>query len=70
MLTALEQLPRDAEVLAMEAGCDQYCEIELDGVELQGEPGLSTSARDPATPLRPSMTKSPPPQLTCQGRFV
>jgi len=30
MLTALQRLPRDAEVLAMEAGCDQYCEIELD----------------------------------------
>ena len=36
MLTALQRLPRDAEVLAMEAGCDQYCEIELDDVELQG----------------------------------
>jgi hypothetical protein len=28
---------RDAEVLAVEAGCDQYCEIELDDVELQGD---------------------------------
>jgi hypothetical protein len=37
MLTALQRLPRDAEVLAMEAGCDQYCEIELDDVELQGD---------------------------------
>jgi hypothetical protein len=36
MLTALQRLPRDAEVLAMEAGCDQYCEIELDDVEWQG----------------------------------
>jgi hypothetical protein len=24
-------------VLAMEAGCKQYCEIELDDVELQGD---------------------------------
>jgi hypothetical protein len=30
MLTALQRLPRDAEALAMEAGCEQYCEIELD----------------------------------------
>jgi hypothetical protein len=37
MLAALQRLPRDAEVLAMEAGCDQYCEIELDDVELQGD---------------------------------
>ena len=36
MLTALQRLPRDAEVLAMEAGCEQCCEIELDDVELQG----------------------------------
>jgi hypothetical protein len=36
LLTALQRLPRDAEVLAMEAGCEQYCEIELDDVELQG----------------------------------
>jgi hypothetical protein len=35
MIAALQRLPRDAEVLAMEAGCDQYCEIELDDVELQ-----------------------------------
>jgi hypothetical protein len=34
MLTALQWLPRDAEVLAMEASCDQYCKIELDDVEL------------------------------------
>jgi len=37
MLTALQRLPRDAEVLAMEAGCKRYCEIELDDVELQGD---------------------------------
>ena len=38
MLAALQRLPRDAEVLAMEAGCGQYCEIELDDVELQRDP--------------------------------
>ena len=37
MLAALQRLPRDAEVLAMEAGCKRYCEIELDDVELQGD---------------------------------
>jgi hypothetical protein len=34
LLTAPQRLPRDAEVLAMEAGCERSCEIELDDVEL------------------------------------
>jgi hypothetical protein len=29
MLTALQTLPRDAELLAFEAGCEDYCEREL-----------------------------------------
>jgi hypothetical protein len=36
MLTTLQQLPRDAEVLAFEAGCEEYCEREVDEVEWQG----------------------------------
>ena len=36
MLTALQTLPRDAELLAFEAGCEDYCEREVDEVELQG----------------------------------
>jgi hypothetical protein len=37
MLAALQQLPRDAELLAFEAGCEQYCEREVDDeVEWQG----------------------------------
>jgi hypothetical protein len=36
MLTALQQLPRDAEVLAFEAGCEEYCEREVDEAEWQG----------------------------------
>jgi hypothetical protein len=36
MLTALQKLPRDAELLAFEAGCEDYCERELDTVEWQG----------------------------------
>jgi hypothetical protein len=28
-------LPRDAEVLAFEAGCEHYCEREVDEVEWQ-----------------------------------
>jgi hypothetical protein len=36
LLTQLQYLPRDAEVLAMEAGCEEYCERELDLVELEG----------------------------------
>jgi hypothetical protein len=36
MLTALQMLPRDAELLAFEAGCEDYCEREVDEVEWQG----------------------------------
>jgi hypothetical protein len=36
MLVTLQRLPRDAEVLAMEAGCEEYCEREVDEVEWQG----------------------------------
>ena len=36
MLTALQTLPRDAELLAFEAGCEDYCEREVDEVEWQG----------------------------------
>jgi hypothetical protein len=43
MLTALQRLPRDAEVLAMEAGCEQYCEIELDDVELRATGSICIS---------------------------
>src|SRR5512133_2650236 len=35
MLTALQTLPRDAELLAFEAGCED-CEREVDEVEWQG----------------------------------
>ena len=36
MLTALQTLPRDAELRAFEAGCGDYCEREVDEVEWQG----------------------------------
>jgi hypothetical protein len=36
MLRALRVLPRDAEPLAFEAGCEDYCEREVDEVEWQG----------------------------------
>jgi hypothetical protein len=37
MLRQLQQLPQDAEVLAFEAGCEEYCEREVDEVEWQGD---------------------------------
>jgi hypothetical protein len=37
MLTTLQQLPKDAEVLAFEAGCEEYCEREVDEVDWQGD---------------------------------
>jgi hypothetical protein len=36
MLASLQRLPRDAELLAFEAGCEDYCEREVDEVEWQG----------------------------------
>jgi hypothetical protein len=30
MLTALQALPRDAELLTFEAACEEYCEREVD----------------------------------------
>jgi hypothetical protein len=37
MLATLQQFPRDAEVLAFEAGCEEYCEREVDEAERQGD---------------------------------
>ena len=36
LLAQLQHLPRDLEVLAFEAGCEDYCEREVDELELQG----------------------------------
>jgi hypothetical protein len=36
LLTGLQHLPHDLEVLAFEAGCEEYCEREVDELELQG----------------------------------
>jgi hypothetical protein len=36
MLAELQYLLRDAELLAFEAGCEDYCEREVDEVEWQG----------------------------------
>jgi hypothetical protein len=30
LLAHLRQLPRDAELLALEGGCEEYCEREVD----------------------------------------
>jgi hypothetical protein len=36
LLAGLQHLPRDLEVLAFEAACEDYCEREVDELELQG----------------------------------
>jgi hypothetical protein len=36
LLAALQRLPRDAELLAFEPGCEDYCEREVDEVEWHG----------------------------------
>ena len=35
LLAGLQHLPRDLEVLVFEAGCEDYCEREVDELELQ-----------------------------------
>jgi hypothetical protein len=30
LLTSLQRMPKDAELLAFEAGCEDYCEREVD----------------------------------------
>ena len=37
LLTALQTLPRDAELLAFETGCDDDCERDVDEVHWQGD---------------------------------
>jgi len=36
LVATLLRLPKDGEVLAFEAGCEDYCEREVDEVEWQG----------------------------------
>jgi hypothetical protein len=36
LLATLQRLPKDIEVLAFEAACEDYCEREVDEVEWQG----------------------------------
>jgi hypothetical protein len=36
LLTALRTFPGDVELLAFEAGCEDYCEREVDEMEWQG----------------------------------
>jgi hypothetical protein len=36
LLAQLQHLPRDLEVLTFEAECEEYCEREVDELELQG----------------------------------
>jgi hypothetical protein len=50
LLASLQRLPRDAELLAFEAGCEVYCEREIDEVECQGGlvyPHLGARRDDP-----------------------
>lgn len=54
LLTALQALPQDAELLAFEAGCEDYCEREL------GRLSQATRQRPApqlgASPARPLVT--------------
>jgi hypothetical protein len=37
MVATLQHLPRDADVLAFEPGCEAYCQREVDELEWQGD---------------------------------
>jgi hypothetical protein len=37
LLTKLKRLPRDTELLALELGCEQYCERVVDEVQWQAD---------------------------------
>jgi hypothetical protein len=53
LLAELQRLPRDAELLAFEAGCEEYCEREVDEVEWQaGRVYLHLGARHDDAPRR------------------
>ena len=48
LLTAVHALPRDAELLGFEAGCEDYCEREVDDyLGLPSTPSLSSTRRAP-----------------------
>jgi len=52
-LAELQHPPRDLEVLAVEAGCEDYCEREVDELERQGGRGyLHLGARRDDPPRR------------------
>jgi hypothetical protein len=58
MLAELQRLPRDAELLAFEAGCEEYSEREVDEVEAR-RPGIPASwgpTRRLAAPLTAAAT--------------
>jgi hypothetical protein len=44
LLGTLQRLPRDAELLAMEGGCEEYCEREVDDYLGAGDKTFSTSS--------------------------
>ena len=50
LLAALQTLPRDAELLAFEAGCEECCEGEVDEVQWQGGRVLPAPGCPPGRP--------------------
>ena len=45
LLAERQHLPHDLEILACEAGCQDFCEREVDELELQGRVYLHLEAR-------------------------
>jgi hypothetical protein len=59
MVATLQQLPRDAEVLAFVAGCEQYCERDVDKVDWRAAVCSSTSVPAATTHRLASLGGSP-----------
>jgi hypothetical protein len=68
LLAGLQHFPRDTEVLAFEAGCEDYCEREVDEVEWEAAGCTCISAPDATTRrgsrapawARSTQTRTPP----------
>src|SRR4029453_10249839 len=70
LLAELQHLPCDLEVLAFEAGCDDYCEREVDELELQGgrvylHLGPAATSHPGTSRLRPWLRSTPTRRRPC-----
>jgi hypothetical protein len=53
LIAKLRRMPRAAKLLALEPGCETYCEREVDDAEWVGHPRVPASWRPPGRSPRP-----------------